>query len=200
MTIRGPMNSRERNTDRAARGYSLVEMLIVTAIIIILATMPIALIRRSREKTCEAEALRSLRMMSLAYENYYAQYGHRYPNYQSNGNVGGDIEYRSAEQIWDALMRYSLIPRQYSGYPHDRKDLLARGYRLSIYPADYGALPGMGVRNTYAMALIPYPESIAKKGIAVVQGQRYFIFYPSAVPRTMGDLGLYNPKVYNLAE
>jgi len=194
------MCSRERNNSNTARGYSLVEMLIVTALIVILATIPVALLRRSREKTYEAEALKSLRMMALAYENYYAQKGHRYPNYRTDGQYAEDIEYQSAEQIWDDLVRSSLLPRQYSGFPHDRHDLLARGYVLSIYPADYGAAPGMGARNIYAMAMIPYEGSIARQAIVVVQGQRFFSMYPTAVPRKMGDLGLYSLTVYSMAD
>jgi prepilin-type N-terminal cleavage/methylation domain-containing protein len=194
------MNSRERNIDNAARGYSLVEMLIVTALIVILATIPVALLRRSREKTYEAEALKALRMMALAYENYYALKGHHYPNFRSDGRYADDIEYQNAEQIWDDLVRSSLLPRQYSGFPHDRRDLLARGYQLSIYPADYGAAPGAGARNTYAMAMIPYEGSLARQAIVVVQGQRFFTIYPSAIPRKMGALGLYSLTVYSMAE
>jgi len=194
------MRSRERNTQNVPRGYSLVEMLIVTALIVILATIPVALLRRSREKTYEAEALKSLRMMALAYENYYAQHGHKYPNYRSDGQYAADIEYQSAEQIWDHLVRFSLLPRQYSGFPHDRRDLLARGYVLSIYPVDYGAVPGMGARNTYAMAMIPYEDSIARKAVAIVQGQRFFSIYPTAVPRSVGEAGLYSLTIYTMAD
>lgn len=194
------MDSRERNIENVPRGYSLVEMLIVSALIVILATIPVALLRRGREKTFEAEALKSLRMMALAYENYYAQQGHLYPNYRSDGRYADDIEYQNAEQIWDDLVRSSLLPRQYSGFPHDRRDLLARGYILSIYPADYGALPGMGARNAYAMAMIPYEGSLARKAIVIVQGQRFFSMYPTAVPRTMGELGLYSLNIYSMAD
>jgi prepilin-type N-terminal cleavage/methylation domain-containing protein len=194
------MVSRDRNRAPHDGGYSLIEMLIVTAIILILATMPVALLRRSREKTYEAEALRALRMMALAYENYYAQQGHMYPNYRTDGAITEDTRYKNAEAVWDDIVRLSLVPRQYSGYPHDRRDLLARGYRLSIFPADYGARTGGGARNTYALAMMPYQGSMAQRGIAVVQGPRFLSNYPTAIPRKMGRLGLFSLTVYTLGD
>jgi len=194
------MVSRDGNRAQRDRGYSLIEMLIVTAIILILVTMPVALLRRSREKTYEAEALRALRMMALAYENYYAQQGHMYPNYRTDGAITEDTRYKNAESVWDDIVRLSLIPRQYSGYPHDRRDLLARGYRLSIFPADYGGQLGGGARNTYAMAMIPYEGSMAKRGIAVLQGRRFLSDYPTAIPRKMGQFGLVSLTVYSLGD
>jgi len=188
------------NNRKNPRGYSLIEMLIVTAMITILATIPIALLRRSREKTYEAEALRSLRMMSLAYENYWAQYGHQYPNYLSGGLLEDSIEYTGAEDVWDGIIRRSLLPMQYSGKPHDRRDLLARGYVFTIYPADYGTIPGSGYRNSYAFAMIPYENSVAERGIAMVSGQRFFSNYPSAVPRNIDGPELYSLQIYRLGD
>jgi prepilin-type N-terminal cleavage/methylation domain-containing protein len=194
------MPIRSKRTGPAEQGYSLIEMLIVSAIIIILATMPIALLRRSREKVFEAEAIRSLGVMALAYDNYYAQRGHLYPNYQSNQELAKDINYKSAEEIWDDLIAMSLLPRQYSGFPHDKRDLMARGYRLSIFPVDYGAVPGTGPRNCYALAMIPYEGSLARRGIAIIQGPRFFStnYYPTAVPRKMGGASLFDLTIYSL--
>lgn len=188
------------NTLKRLTGYSMIEMLIVCAVIMILATVPVALLRRSREKVYEAEAVRGLAMMALAYENYYAQHGHEYPNYQSDQTLSADIRYTSAESIWDDFIRMSLLPRQYSGFPHDRRDLLARGYQLSIYPADRGALPGVGARNRYAIGMIPYPDSLAKKGLAVIVGQRFYSLYPTAIPRKLRGVGLDSTTVYTLPD
>lgn len=194
------MPTRDRNTHRTDKGYSLIEMLIVCALIVILATMPIALVRRSREKIHEADALRALRMMALAYENYWAQNGHMYPNFRSDGQMADDIKYKNAEEIWDDLTGMGLVPGQYSGYPHDRRDLLARGYRLSIFPADYGAMTGGGARNTYAIGLIPYPDSVATRGLVIIRGQRFFSNYPSPVPYKMRGMGLYSIDIYSFAD
>jgi prepilin-type N-terminal cleavage/methylation domain-containing protein len=182
------------------RGYSLIEMLIVTAIITILATIPIALLRRSREKTYEAAALKSLRMIALAYENYWAQDGHMYPNYVSSGQLSDGIQFKNAEEIWDGMIERSLLPMMYSGTRHDRRDLLARGYIFTIYAADYGTLPGTNPRNTYAFAMIPYDGSTANRGIAMVSGPRFFSEYPGPVPRNMNGMSLYSMHIYRIGD
>jgi hypothetical protein len=186
-------------TDRP-HGYSLIEMLIVCGMILILATIPVALLRRSREKVWEAQAIRALGVMALAYENYYAQNGHMYPNYRTDGELIRDVKYTSAEAVWDDLNAQGLLPREYSGYPHNRRDLLARGYVLSIYPVDYGSIPGGGPENTYALAMVPYKDSIAHKALAVIQGQRFFSNYPSAVPRKFGSVGIFSTTIYTLPD
>jgi len=182
------------------QGYSLIEMLTVTALILIISTVPVALLRRSREKVHEAEALSALRMMALAYENYWAQEGHRYPNYRSDGMITKDITHTNAEAIWDDLIKLRLIPAHYSGYPHNRRDLLARGYVLSIFPADYGAVPGVGPANTYAIGMIPYKGSTAKRGLAIIQGPRFFSNYPTYLPRKLKGANLLNTEIYTLPE
>ncbi len=194
------MLHRSDNDIRPSAGYSLVEMLIVTGLLLIIATMPIALLRRSREKVYEVEAIRALNMMSMAYENYYAQYGHRYPNYLSDGTITEDVEFSAPEPLWDQLRLYSLVPHRYSRELHDRRDLFARGYRMSIYPADYGVVPGMGYRNTYAIAMIPYEGSIAKRGLVVIQGPRMFSNYPGPLPRKIGRTGRYSISIYILPD
>jgi len=192
------MDKRHENIGNPPQGYTLVEMLIVTSIILILASVPIALLRRSKVKIYEAEAIRSLNMLALAYENYYALNDHAYPNFRSNHQTGPDIRFRDAEEIWDTLIREHLLPFQYSGYSHNRRDLLARGYILSIYPVDIGT-SNLGAANNYAFALFPYPGSVAKRGIAMIQGNRFYTVYPSALPRKTG-MGLYSIGIYRLPD
>lgn len=190
------------NSDRSVfsvYGYSLIEMLIVTAIIVILATVPIALVRRSREKIMEAEAVRALGIMAIAYENYYSLNQHAYPNYRSDGLLTKDIKFTDAEDIWDELIYQSLLPRQYSGFPHNKKDLMARGYVMSIYPVDYGGTTG-AVKETYAIALYPYKGSLARRPLGIFQGPRFFSNYASAVPRKLGAFGPYSTAIYSLTD
>jgi type II secretory pathway pseudopilin PulG len=185
---------------RSQQGYSLMEMLIVTSMIMILSTIPIALLRRSREKIYEAQAVRALNVVALAYENYYAQAGLEYPNFRSDKKIVDGIRFTSAEAIWDNLTVRSLLPREYSGYPHNQRNLLAKGYVFSIYPADLGTIPGIGYKNSYALAMVPYKGSPAKRGIATVQGQRYYSVYPTALPRKMKGMHLYSTMIYTLPD
>ncbi len=194
------MQSSTENIERRPVGYSLIEMLIVAALIMIIATIPVALLRRSREKVHEAEALKSLRMMALAYENYYAQNGHRYPNYRSDGAILDDIWYADAEQIWDMLISERLIPSLYSGKPHDREDLLGKGYSFSIVPSDSGGAAHGGVRNSYAFAMVPYEGSPAKRGLLMIQGQKFYSFYPTPLPRKTNIMRLYSLDVYSMPD
>jgi type II secretory pathway pseudopilin PulG len=189
-----------RQEHRTARGYSLIEMLVVTAMIIVLATIPVALLRRSREKVFEAEAVRALNVIALGYENYWAQNYHMYPNFRSDRLKTAENQFTSAEEIWDSLIRQNLLPRQYSGYPHNQRNLVARGYVFSIYPSNSGTITGANVRNTYAIALIPYKDSLAKEGVAVIQGQRFFSVYPTAVPRKMKGMQIYSTRIYTLPD
>jgi competence protein ComGC len=185
---------------KSRRGYSLMEMLIVTSMIMILSTIPIALLRRSREKIYEAQAVRALNVVALAYENYYAQAGHMYPNFRSDSKIMDGIQFTSAEGIWDNLAVRSLLPREYVGYPHNQRNLLAKGYVFSIYPADLGTIPDIGYKNTYALAMVPFKGSPAKRGIATIQGQRYFSIYPAAIPRKMRGMHLYSTMIYTLPD
>jgi len=175
-------------------------MLIVTGLIITLATIPIAYIRRARDKTFEAEAVRALQMMSLAYENYYSQYGHHYPNFRSDSVLMKNVEFVDPEQLWDSLIAYSLLPRRFSGRPHNENNLLARGYYFSIYPIDYGTLPILGVGESYAIGMFPYPGSLAKRDLVVIKGQRFFSLFPTATVRKTKGAALSDTTIYSLQD
>lgn len=194
------MNRSPDNRSGLFKGYSLVEMLIVVAIIIILATLPVALLRRAREKTLEAEAVTALRNLSLAYENYWAQNGHKYPNFLSSGDLTPEVDFVNAQHVWSSLIRYSLLPHKYSGVMHSKNDLLARGYYFSIYPADFATLPANGVRNLYAFGLFPYEDSLASRALVMIHGQRFFSVFPSVVPRITDGKSLTDTNIYTIAE
>lgn len=190
------MDFRLGKLEKVQKGYSLIEMLIVTSLIVILATIPVALLRRSRDKIFELEGLKALRMMSLAYENYYSQNDLQYPNFQTSRKITIDNQFRDAEEIWDMFHREGLIPSQYSGYPHNQRDLLARGYQFSIFPSNFGTPQNIRVDHSYAFAMIAYDGSVAKRHLAMVQGRKFFTSYPTAIPREMGEMSLLSLTVY----
>jgi prepilin-type N-terminal cleavage/methylation domain-containing protein len=194
------MRTRDLKPGRAMKGYSLVEMLIVVMIIVTLATMPIALFRRSRDKIFEAEALRALRMVAVAYENYYSQNDFQYPNYQSNGAITEYNQFHDAEAVWDELNGKKLLPGMYAFYPHDRRDLLAHGYRFSIFPSNFGSLAEAQAPNTYVFAMMRYPGSLARRDLVMVHGVKFFTMFPSAVPREMGGMSLLSTTIYAIPD
>jgi prepilin-type N-terminal cleavage/methylation domain-containing protein len=154
------------------RGYNLPEVLVVAAIIGVLATIPIASMRRAKEKTNEMQAIASLNVMAVAYESYNNESRpHRYPHYLQNGAIIDNlIEYRNAEGIWQDLIRKGFVPKRYSGHPHSEPDLFAPGFRLSILP--FGATPSFSAspRFNYAIALVPHEMSDQRRAIAIFQG------------------------------
>ena len=190
------MSDRLRKPGKAQKGYSLIEMLIVTAMIVILATVPVALLRRSREKVYELDALRALRTVAVAYENYYSTHDFQYPNYQSSGAVTENNRFHDAEEIWAMLNREILLPGMYSGFYYDRKDLMARGYRFSIFPSDFGDNVEVGAKNSYAFAMIAYDGGVGWRDLVMVHGYRFFTTYPTAIPREMGGMSLVSTTIY----
>lgn len=194
------MTDKARKLEKAQRGYSLIEMLIVTAMIVILATVPIALFRRSRDKVFELDALRALRTVAVAYENYYSTHDFQYPNYHSNGAITEYNQFRDAEAIWDMLHGEKLLPSMYSGFYHDRRDLMARGYRFSIFPSNFGSAGGADAKNTYVLGMIRYQGSLAKRDLVMIHGPRFFTTYPTAIPREMGRMSLLSTTIYALPD
>lgn len=70
------MNNRER-------GFSLLELLIVVAIIVIITTVAVPNLIHTRSSTNEASALKSLQVLNTACVQYYSTYG-SYPHNQSD--------------------------------------------------------------------------------------------------------------------
>lgn len=65
---------------RDARGFSLIELLIVVAIILIIAAIAIPNLLRSRIAANQASAIGSMRMINTAEVTYYSSFGRGYSN------------------------------------------------------------------------------------------------------------------------
>ena len=163
----------------------------VSIMIGIMATVPIASMRNAKVKAHEIDALGSLRMMAVAYENYNNQTRpHRYPHYLQGPQLSPPwIEYQSAEEIWDDLIALSLLPRKFAGIPHEEPNLLANGYRLSIIP--FSVIPNISIspRYSYALAMIPIEGSQQPRAIAIFQGMHFGKRMVSANPRKLPGTG-----------
>lgn len=179
---------------RKARGYNLIELLAVCAIIGILATMPIASLRKAKVKANEVQAIAALNTMAVAYESFNNETRpQRYPNYLANGVLyDNTIDFTSAEDIWDDLQRRGFIPKRYSSHSHNEPNLLAPGFRFSIAPfsviPSYSASP----RYAYIMVMVPFEGSPQPRAIAIFQGYSFGDEHVSARARKLpasGDLG-----------
>jgi prepilin-type N-terminal cleavage/methylation domain-containing protein len=65
-----------RNSAGAARGFSLVELLMVVSILGILSTISVPILMSARVRAVDAKALASLRAVSSAEYAFYANNGH----------------------------------------------------------------------------------------------------------------------------
>lgn len=159
---------------RWGRGYNLVEMLVVSSIMVILAGVALASLREARLQAHEATAVGALNQMQNAYEQYRVTTGRRnYPQFMSNGvtNVS-TIPYRNAQDLFAGLVREGLLPQRYSGKPYNQPHLLAAGYQMEIFPFDR---PGVDVNyadvsQNYAIALQPVAGSKQRFTLALING------------------------------
>jgi len=81
MLVRSSRNGVCKNSDRSisVRGFSLIELLIVVAIILIIAAISIPNLLRSKMAANEASAVGSVRTINVAAIEYQSIYGNGYP-------------------------------------------------------------------------------------------------------------------------
>jgi len=136
------------------KGFSLIELLIVVAIILIIAAIAIPNLLRSRMAANEASAVGSLRTINTACVTYSTTYGIGFPSSLASLGTSGAVSSTSAQLIDNVLAAGAK-----SGY---------------TFTFTAGALAG-GVIPTYSVTAAPITPGQT--------GQRYFFTDQSGVIR-----------------
>src|SRR5579862_3821996 len=116
-------------------GFSLIELLIVVAIILIIAAIAIPSLMRSKMAANEASAIGSLRSMNTAFVNYASTYSIGYPGALSNLGPSATPSSAAADLLDSVLT---------SG--------IKSGYTFSYTPAAAGS---NGVIDSYTISANP---------------------------------------------
>src|SRR6185437_1890717 len=107
---------KESKMNRKQKGFSLIELLIVVAIILIIAAIAIPNLLRARMAANETSAVGSLRTINTAAVSYYSTYQIGFPTtLQQLGGVAGAAATCIAAQLIDPILS-GAAPVQKSGY------------------------------------------------------------------------------------
>jgi prepilin-type N-terminal cleavage/methylation domain-containing protein len=136
----------------SGRGYTMVELMVVAAIISILASMSFALLSRMRSQVIETNALAAMNSLATGYEMYYFDY-HSYPQW------GDGQQFASPGRLLTYLIQEEYIPRSYWNFQIDDDTGYITGmtqdYALEI-PEFNNADPTTNRDNSYFLIFHPY--------------------------------------------
>lgn len=129
----------------ADSGFSLIELLIVVAIILIISAIAIPNLLRSRQSANQAAAVANVRTITTAAVSYWVTYSNGYP--PSLASLGGTVTPATCKQAILIDEVISAPPSQKNGYQY-----AYAGEQGNIANPPSGCMPGF---NGYVVSAVP---------------------------------------------